>query len=323
MTRIGYTLSGEEHRPTDLVRYAELAEEAGFDFAMVSDHYHPWVDQQGQSPFVWSVIGGVSQVTESLPLGTGVTCPLIRIHPAIIAQAAATAACMMPGRFFLGVGGGENLNEHILGKRWPPVAVRHEMLEEAVAVIRKLWSGELESHYGKHYTVENARIYTLPDEPPPVMVAASGPKSVELAARIGDGLIGLAPDKKITDGFAEAGGDGKPRYGQVHVCWAEDEGEARRTAHKWWPNTAVPSKLNWELPLPSHFEEAVESVEEDDVAESVVCGPDAGGYRKAIEEFVEAGYDHVYLHQIGPDQEGFIRFYESELRPALRETVAA
>ena len=183
--------------------------------------------------------------------------------------------------------------------------------------------GELSSHHGKHYTVENARIYTLPEEPPPIMVAASGPKSVDLAGRIGDGLIGLAPDEKITNGFDEAGGSGKPRYGQVHVCWAEDESEARRTAHKWWPNTAVPSKLNWELPLPSHFEAAVESVEEDDVAESVICGPDPDGYRKAIQEFVGAGYDHVYLHQIGPDQEGFLRFYERELQPALRETVTA
>jgi coenzyme F420-dependent glucose-6-phosphate dehydrogenase len=196
-------------------------------------------------------------------------------------------------------------------------------LEEAVAVIRKLWSGELESHYGKHYTVENARIYTLPDEPPPIMVAASGSKSIELAGRIGDGLIGLAPKKEITEGFAEAGGGDKPRYGQIHVCWADDEDEARRTAHKWWPNTAVPSKLNWELPLPSHFEAAVESVEEDDVAESVVCGPDPKPYGKQVEDFVQAGYDHVYLHQIGPDQEGFLQFYERELQPALREKVAA
>jgi coenzyme F420-dependent glucose-6-phosphate dehydrogenase len=323
MTRIGYTLSSEEQPPSDLVRYAQLAEEAGFDFAMVSDHYHPWVDQQGQSPFVWSVIGGVAQVTENLPLGTGVTCPLIRIHPAIIAQAAATAACMMPGRFFLGVGGGENLNEHILGTHWPPVPVRHEMLEEAVAVIRKLWSGELESHHGRHYTVENARIYTLPDEPPPIMVAASGPKSVELAGRIGDGMIGLAPDEKITEGFDREGGSGKPRYGQVHVCWAEDESEARRTAHRWWPTTGLKGPLNWELPLPSHFEQATELVSEDDVAKSVVCGPDTDGYRKAVQEFVDAGYDHVYLHQIGPDQEGFIDFCEEEVLPALRETVAA
>jgi G6PDH family F420-dependent oxidoreductase len=323
MAQIGYTLSSEEQKPNDLVRYSRHAEKAGFDFLMISDHFHPWIDQQGQSPFVWSVIGGVAQVTEELPLGTGVTCPLIRIHPAIVAQAAATAACMLPGRFFLGVGGGENLNEHITGQRWPAVDVRHEMLEEAVAVIRKLWSGELESHYGKHYTVENARIYTLPDEPPPIMVAASGSKSVELAGRIGDGLIGLAPEKEITDGFADAGGGGKPRYGQIHVCWADNEDEAKRTAHKWWPNTAVPSKLNWELPLPSHFEAAAESVEEDDVAESVVCGPDPEPYGKQVEEFVEAGYDHVYFHQIGPDQEGFLQFYERELQPALRDKVAA
>jgi coenzyme F420-dependent glucose-6-phosphate dehydrogenase len=322
MAEIGYTLSCEEHPPADLVRYAREAEEAGFSFAMISDHFHPWVDQQGQSPFVWSVVGGVAQVTEDLRLGTGVTCPTMRIHPAIVAQAAATAACMMPGRFFLGVGAGENLNEHVVGGHWPPVAVRHEMLEEAVAVIRKLWKGGLQSHRGTHFTVENARIYTLPDEPPPIMVAASGPESIELAGRIGDGLVGLAPVKEITDGFAKAGGEGKPRYGQIHVCWAEEEKDARRTAHRWWPNTGVPSDLSWELPLPSHFEEAAKLVDEDTVAESVVCGPDPEPYREKFEEFVEAGYDHVYLHQIGPDQEGFLRFYERELAPSLREAVA-
>ena len=179
--------------------------------------------------------------------------------------------------------------------------------------------GELSSHHGKHYTVENARIYTLPEEPPPIMVAASGPKSVDLAGRIGDGLIGLAPDEKITNGFDEAGGAAS--RATARCTFAGRRTRARRGGpHKWWPNTAVPSKLNWELPLPSHFEAAVESVEEDDVAESVICGPDPDGYRKAIQEFVGAGYDHVYLHQIGPDQEGFLRFYERELQPALRET---
>src|SRR5918996_3866961 len=186
----GYALSSEEHLPLDLVRYARRAEEAGLPFALVSDHFHPWIDRQGESPFVWSVIGGIAVETETLRLGTGVTCPTIRTHPAIIAQAAATSAAMMPGRFFLGVGTGENLNEHILGDRWPPSDIRREMLEEAVDVMRSLWEGGSQSHYGDYYVVENARLYTLPEEPPPILVAASGPRAAELAGRIGDGFVG-------------------------------------------------------------------------------------------------------------------------------------
>jgi coenzyme F420-dependent glucose-6-phosphate dehydrogenase len=323
MPEIGFTLSSEEQPPGALVRYAQQAEEVGFDFAVISDHFHPWVDQQGQSPFVWAVLGGIAEATEELRLGTGVTCPTSRIHPAIVAQAAATVTCMMPGRFFLGVGSGENLNEHITGANWPPAPVRIERLEEAIEVIRELWQGGLKNHRGRHYTVENARIYTLPDEPPPIMVAASGKISVELAGRAGDGLIGLVPDQDFIRSFEAAGGNGKPRYAQVHVCWAEDEAEARRTAYKWWPNAGVKGNLPWELPLPSHFEQAAEMVSEDDVAESVICGPDPERHRKAIQEYFDAGYDHVYVHQVGPDQDGYLRFFDRELRPLLRETVAA
>src|ERR671919_1218874 len=190
---IGYWLSSEEHTPNDLVRHARQAEEIGFTFAQISDHFHPWIDSQGHSPFIWSVLGGIAQGTERLQLQTAVTCPTMRIHPAIIAQAAATVAAMMPGRFLLGVGTGENLNEHILGDRWPPAAMRLEMLEEAVKLIRLLWEGEDVTHRGRHYTVENARIYTLPEDPPPILVAAAGEKATELAGRIGDGLIGTSP----------------------------------------------------------------------------------------------------------------------------------
>ena len=210
MIEIGYKLCSEEHRPDELVGYSMRAEEAGFGFAMISDHYHPWVDRQGHSPFVWNVIGGVAQVTDKLRLGTGVTCPTIRIHPAIIAQAAATSAAMMPGRFILGLGSGENLNEHILGDRWPPADVRLEMLEEAVEVIRLLWEGGQQSYYGEYYTVENARIYTLPDKLPPIMIAASGPKAAEVAGRIGDGFIGVAPSEEVIKEFRKAGGKGTP-----------------------------------------------------------------------------------------------------------------
>jgi coenzyme F420-dependent glucose-6-phosphate dehydrogenase len=318
MATIGYALSCEEHGPRELVRNARLAEEAGFEFALISDHFHPWIDRQGQSPFVWAVIGAIAESTRGLRLGTGVTCPTIRTHPAIIAQAAATAAVMMPGRFFLGVGTGENLNEHVLGDRWPSVAVRLEMLEEAVVVIRRLWSGEQISHRGKHYVVENARIYTLPEDLPPIIVAAGGPKAAELAGRIGEGFIGVSPQGELLEVFDAAGGRGKPRYGQVQVCWASDEQEAVRTALEWFPNIALPGELSQELPVPAHFEQAVELLSEDDMSEIVACGPDPERHLEMIGRFEDAGFDHIYVHQIGPEQEGFIRFYEREVLPHLQ-----
>jgi G6PDH family F420-dependent oxidoreductase len=318
MVNVGYKLSSEEHRPRDLVRYARLAEETGFSFALISDHYHPWTDKQGQSPFVWSVIGAIAQATERIELGTAVTCPTVRIHPAIIAQAAATAAALMPGRFFLGVGTGEALNEHITGDPWPPTHIRQEMLAEAVTVIRRLWEGGLTNHRGEYYEVHNARIYSLPETLPPILLAAGGPRSAELAATIGDGLIGTGPDVKLMKAFAKAGGKTKPRYGEVTVCWARTEADARRTAHTWWPTAAMPSPLAWELPLPSHFEAAAELVTEDAVAEWVTCGPDPKRHLEAIRKYARAGYDHVCIHQVGPDQEGFIEFYGQEVLPKLR-----
>jgi G6PDH family F420-dependent oxidoreductase len=315
MPEIGYALSSEEHPAPDLVRHAQRAEEVGFPFALISDHFHPWVDKQGQSPFVWGVIGGIAQATTRLRLGTGVTCPTIRIHPAIIAQAAATAETMMPGRFFLGVGSGENLNEHIFGDPWPEAAVRLEMLEEAIDVIRLLWEGGNQSHHGPYYDVQNARLYSLPDEPPPIYIAASGEKAATMAGRLGDGFIGVAPEEETVETFHKAGGRGKPLYGQVTVCWAEDEKEAIKTAHEWWPNVGIGGELNQELPLPRHFSQAAENVSEDDVAEAVACGPDPERHREMIQKYVDAGYDHVYVHQVGPDQEGFFRFYEREILP--------
>jgi coenzyme F420-dependent glucose-6-phosphate dehydrogenase len=320
---IGYAISSEEHHPNDIVRHARMAEEAGFTYSLISDHYHPWISRQGHSPFVWSVIGGIATATERLGLGTGVTCPTIRTHPAIIAQAAATAAAMMPGRFFLGVGTGENLNEHVVGQGWPETEIRQAMLEEAVAVMRLLWEGGNHSHHGAYYTVENACLYTLPEAPVPVMVAASGPSSAELAARIGDGFIGTSPNKKVLDTFAKAGGKG-PRYGQMTVCWGEDEAAALRTAHEIWPNSGLPGELGQELPTPTHFEQAVQLVTPETIAESTVVGPDPSKYLAKIDEYVKAGYDHVYLHQIGPDQQGFIRFCQREILPryAARQRAA-
>jgi coenzyme F420-dependent glucose-6-phosphate dehydrogenase len=319
---LGYALSSEEHAPLDLVENARRAEDAGFGFALVSDHFHPWIDRQGNSPFVWSVLGGIAVQTERLRIGTGVTCPTIRIHPAIVAQAAATAAAMLPGRFFFGVGTGENLNEHVLGQRWPPAARRRELLEEAVAVIRELWRGELTTHRGTHYTVESARLYTLPEEPPDIVVAAGGPEAAELAGRIGDGLVGTQPDAELIDAFSSAGGAGKPRYGQVTVCVAESEETARKTAFNWWPNAALRGTLGEELPLPSHFEDACAMVSEDDVAEAIVCGPDPARHVEAIDRFVDAGYDHVYVHQVGPDQDVFFELYEREVLPSYSSSTA-
>jgi coenzyme F420-dependent glucose-6-phosphate dehydrogenase len=320
---LGYAISSEEHRPLDLVRNAARAEEAGLGFALISDHFHPWIDRQGESAFVWSVLGALAEATERLVIGTGVTCPMIRIHPAIVAQAAATTAALLPGRFFLGVGTGENLNEHVLGQRWPSAAERREMLEEAVEVMRALWSGELTSHRGRHYTVDNARIYTLPEEKIDVLVAAGGKASAELAGRIGDGLIGTAPDAELLEAFGGAGGAGKPRYGQLTVCFHEQEPEARRIAHEWWPTAALHGPLAQELPLPSHFEAAAAMVTEDEVAEAIVCGPDPERYTERIEAYVDAGYTHVYLHQVGPDQDGFLRFCERELLPRYAPVAAS
>jgi G6PDH family F420-dependent oxidoreductase len=306
--QIGYALSSEEHGPLDLVRNAVRAEEAGFGFALISDHFHPWIDRQGQSSFVWSVVGGIAASTSSIRLGTGVTCPLIRIHPAIVAQAAATSAALMPGRFFLGVGTGENLNEHVLGDRWPSTRERREMLEEAIDVMRVLWKGELCSFEGKHFRVTNARIYTLPEEPTPVVVAAAGPEAAKLAARKGDGLVSTTPDREIVDAYRGEGGAG-PTYGMLTVCWAASEDDGRATALEWWPNAGLRGTLGQELPLPSHFEQAADMVDEQTIADVIVCGPDPDAHLEGIRRFTDAGFDHVYVHQVGPDQEGFMDFY--------------
>ena len=319
MTSIGYALSSEEHAPSDLVRHAALAEEASFEFALISDHFHPWIDKQGHSPFVWSVLGGIAEATSTIQIGTGVTCPTIRIHPAIIAQAAATTAAMMPGRFFLGVGTGENLNEHILGDKWPDWDVRARMLEESIEVIRDLWRGEVTSFDGEFYTVENARIYTLPEDPIPIMIAASGPRAAELAGRLGDGFIGTGPEAELIKAFDKGRRTkSRPHYGQLTVCWGPDEKKARKLARDLWPTAAIPGEAGQELPNPAHFEQLAEIVTEEMIAERVVCGPDLDRITKGIQEYVDAGYDRVYLHQIGPDQEAFIETVGREVLPRVK-----
>jgi G6PDH family F420-dependent oxidoreductase len=315
MTEIGYFLSSEEHGPDALVRQAQQAEQAGFRSVWISDHYHPWNDRQGHSPFVWSVIGGIAATTR-LRVTTAVTCPAVRIHPAVLAQAAATAALMLPGRFLFGVGSGENLNEHILGARWPRVEVRLQMLEEAVEVMRKLWKGKLTSHDGRFYQVENARIYSLPDEPPPVLMSALGQKSVSLAARVADGLISTQPDRESLARYAAEGGKG-PRQGGLKVCWGRDEQAARKTAFELWPNNLLPGQLAQELALPSHFDQATQLVTEDEVAELIPCGPDPERHLASIRQYLDAGFDEVYVSQIGDDQAGFFDFWRRELAPRL------
>ena len=314
---LGYSLSTEEHAAPDLVRFAQQAEAAGFEYASISDHFHPWVDAQGNSPFVWSVLGAIANATSTLELGTGVTCPTVRYHPAIVAQAAATVASLMPGRFFLGVGTGELLNEHILGRHWPAYETRAAMLEEAVEVIRALWTGETVDHHGTHFTVDNARLYSLPDELPPVIVAAAGPKAARLASRIGDGLINPSGDAAVVEAFAETGDTDRPRYLQVSVCWHEDEAEARRLAHRLVPSVALPGEMGALLPTPTHYQEAVQLVTEDELAKVVICGPDPQRHIELIQKGIDAGYDHIHVYQVGPDQDGFFRFYEREILPAF------
>ena len=313
MAEIGFTLASEDWKPRELIQLAQRAEEAGFEYALISDHIHPWNDKQGSSPFVWSLIGGISQATERLRIGTGVTCPLIRIHPAIVAHAAATSACLLPGRFFLGLGTGENLNEHVLGNRWPAADERIEMIEEAIELMRLLWDGGEQTHRGKHYTVDHCRIYDLPDEPIELAIAASQPVAAELAGRLGDALISTSPDADLASRFDEAGGRSKPKYGQLHVCYGDDEEQCRKLAAELWPNIAMKGSLSQELPRPQDFEEAAGMITPEDMTEVVPCGPDADRYREAIQEYEDAGYDHVFVHQIGPDQEAFFSFFESEI----------
>jgi G6PDH family F420-dependent oxidoreductase len=315
MVAYGYTLSSEEHAPRDLVQNAQRAEECGFDFVSISDHFHPWVSAQGHSPFVWSVLGAIGAQTERIEIGVGVTCPTVRIHPAVLAQATATTSLLCDGRFFFGVGSGEALNEHILGHRWPPAPVRLAMLDEAVGIIRELWRGDTVDHRGDFYEVENAKLFDPPEAAPPVIVSGFGPTAADLAARIGDGYWGHSPDKELVDQY-RGKADG-PRYAQLNVCWAEDEAVARKTVHEVWPNGGVTGQLAQDLPTWTHFEQAAAMVSEHDATKSVPCGPEVEPVLESVRHHLDAGYDHLYFHQVGPDQDGFFRFWRERLRPAL------
>ena len=317
MASIGYFLSCEQFGPAELVEQARRAEQAGFERLWISDHFHPWNDAQGQSPFVWAVIGALSQVT-SLPVTTGVPCPTGRIHPAIAAQAAATAAVQLDGRFVLGVGTGEALNEHILGDPWPSVGVRQDMMEEAVKVIRLLHEGRMSSYHGDYYEVQDARIYTLPGQPVPIYVSAFGPQAAELAGRIGDGLCTTMPDADLIKVFRDAGGVGKPVQAGTKVNWGPDPDAALTEAHRLWANEALPGQLAQTLPRPQDFEDAMSLVPKEAIAESVTCGPDVAAHVAQLKEYVDAGVDEIYVQQIGPDFDGFFTAYEKDVLPALR-----
>jgi G6PDH family F420-dependent oxidoreductase len=315
MADIGVFLSSEEHGPEVLVQQARWAEEAGFRSMLISDHFHPWTGAQGESPFVWSVIGAIAAAT-NLKVTTGVTCPTVRISPVVLAQAAATAQRLLDGRFVFGVGTGEALNEHILGDHWPSAPVRQDMLVEAIEVIRKLWEGSNVLHEGRFYSVDNARIYSLPDSPPPIPVSAFGPASAKLAAEVGDGLITVQPDGDLVDSYRKHGGRG-PVIGALKVCWNEDEEAAIKTAHQLWPTECLPGQQMQELPMPAHFEEAASVVTEDMVREKISCGPDPERHVQAIAKFLDAGFDELYINQIGTDWPGFLDFYSRELAPRL------
>ncbi|WP_206674147.1 TIGR03557 family F420-dependent LLM class oxidoreductase [Pseudactinotalea suaedae] len=314
---LGYFLSCEEYGPAELVEQAVAAERAGFDALWISDHFHPWNDEQGQSPFVWGVIGALSQAC-SLPVTTAVTCPTMRIHPAVIAQAAATAAVQLRGGFRLGVGTGEALNEHVLGDVWPAHAVRAEMLEEAIALIRRLWEGDAVTTRGQHYEVSDARIYTLPDEPIPIYVSAFGPTALELAGRIGDGFVTTSPAADDVQRFKELSG-GKPAQGGVKVAWADSEAEGIDYAHRLWANSGLPGELSQVLPSVQHFAQASELVTRDATAQSIVAGPDVDRHVEQLEQYVQAGFDEVYVANMGPQYLEMIEAYGRDVLPRIRE----
>lgn len=314
--RIGYFLSSEEHGPRTLVGQARAAEQAGFEALWISDHFHPWNSEQGQSPFVWGVIGALSEAT-SLEVTTAVTCPMVRTHPAVIAHAAATAALQLPGGFRLGVGTGEALNEHITGERWPTTDVRLEMLEEAVDVMRQLLTGERVDHHGTHYTVEDAKLYTCPEEAPQILMSGFGEKAVEVAARIADGFITTQPDGDAVASYRSQGGRG-PTSAGAKVCYKSSRDEAVDLVHRLWPNIGLPGELAQVLPSPKHFEQASEIVTREMVGASLPCGPDLDEHITRLREYAEAGFDELYISQIGPHSEDFFKAYASEVLPALK-----
>lgn len=318
MTKFGYKLMTEEHGPKALVENAVRAEQAGFDFVSISDHFHPWHEAQGHAPFAWSVLGAIAHATKTIEITTGLTCPIIRYHPVIIAQAAATIAVMSDNRFSLAVGAGERLNEHVTGELWPATPERHEMLGEAVEIMRKLWSGGVHSHLGDYFTLDHAQLYDLPDEPITVTLGVSGDKSIALAAEVADGIMATSPDPEFIEKFRKAKGQDGPSYGEVGMSYAADVETAVKTAHERFGFNAFDWSVNSELRDVAGFDAAAKCVRPDDIAEKMSCGPDPEKHLEAINKWVDAGFDHIVLLGAGPNQEGFIDFCEKQLFPKLK-----
>ncbi|MBA2496790.1 MAG: TIGR03557 family F420-dependent LLM class oxidoreductase [Acidimicrobiia bacterium] len=317
MPQYGYKLMSELHGPAALVHQAVRAEEVGFDFAGISDHYHPWLDSQHHSPFAWTVLGAIAQATEQLRLVTMVTCPYGRYHPAVTAQMAATMAVLSDGRFVLGVGSGELLNEHVTATPWPSADHRHEHLREALEAMRALWSGGVHSYHGRHVTVDDARLYDLPDEQVPVAVAASGPASAALAADLGDGLVSTDPDAAVVGAYVGAGGDRSATWAEVPLSWDPDTDAARRIAHERFRFGALGWKVMPELPNPVNFEAATAHLTVEQASADIACGPDPKVHADAVRAYLDAGFEHVAVLPVGDDLEGFLRFWTDAVRPLL------
>jgi G6PDH family F420-dependent oxidoreductase len=318
MVRFGYKLMTEEHGPKALVENAVRAEAAGFDFVSISDHFHPWLESQGHAPFAWSVLGAVAHATSTIGIATGLTCPILRYHPAIVAQAAATIAVMSDGRFTLAVGAGERLNEHVTGARWPSIPERHEMLGEAIDICRMLWSGGVHSHAGKHYVIDHAQLYDVPEAPIPLVVGVSGEKSVALAAEKADGIMATEAEATLTAGFRKQKGDG-PCYAEALTAYAPSKEEGLRVAHASFRFSPLGWSVNSEIPTVAGFESATQFVKPEDMADAIAAGPDVETHLAQIRKYIDAGFDHIALTAPGPDQAGFLRFFEQELRPRLGE----
>ena len=317
MTRFGYTLFCEGNEPRNLVQQAVMAEKTGFDFIVISDHYHPWLTTQAHAGFAWSILGAVAQATTTIQLATMVTCPIMRYHPAIIAQAAATVGVLSEGRFALGLGSGERLNEHVVGQGWPSVRIRQKMLSEAIEIIQLLWTGGYQSYDGIYFQLDDARVFDLPDKLIDIFVAAGGPHAARIAADSSSGVCETEPDASIIKAFVGAGGDKSKTWGQVILSWDEDETAAQQTAFDQFRFAAGGWKVQAELPNPINFDAATKNVRPKDLTESIPCGPDSAQHLKAMQKFIDSGVQNLAVAYPGTNHEGFMDFWREKLSPEL------
>jgi G6PDH family F420-dependent oxidoreductase len=311
----------EQSGPRELVRYAAAAEQVGFDFEVSSDHFFPWLDSMGHAPYAWAVLGAVTQVTERVELFTYVTCPTMRYHPAVVAQKAATLGVLSDNRFTLGLGSGENLNEHVIGQGWPAVGERQDRLEEAVAIIRSLHAGETVTWEGEYYRLDQAKVWDLPDRAIPIAVAVSGDVSVRRFAPLADHMIAVQPDRDLVTGWDGLRRDqGLPqsrKIGQIPICWGRDKDTAVARAHELFRWFAGGWDVNADLPTPDGFAAASQFVRKKDVAESIACGPDLDELAESFRPFLEAGFTDVALVQVG--DEGQQEFLDDAAGPLLEK----